>query len=260
LDAKGGEALQQWKFGLVIWLGLAWLPTLVAASMVDPAVVIERMINAYDGIHDYTALFLKRERINGVMQPLEKIELRFQEPFKVYMAWQEPDNGRVLTYVEGKNDNKILVNPGGLLQFMRMSLEPTSILAMRNEHHSILEVGIRNTIDLLKQQYERGIQRDEIDLRFRGHAEVDGRLAYHIEFVCSAKERDGYYAHRGEIWVDREYDLPIKLYIYDWDNQLYEHYEYRRLHLNPGLKPDAFDISGEAQAKPSTQTTEIASD
>lgn len=220
------------------------------------------MINAYDGIHDYTALFLKRERINGVMQPLEKIELRFQEPFKVYMAWQEPDNGRVLTYIQGENDNKILVNPGGMLQFMRMSLKPTSTLAMRNEHHSILEVGLRNTIDLLKQQYERGIQRDELDLRFRGYAEVDGRPAYHIEFVCSAKEqeRDGYYAYRGEIWVDREHDLPIKLHIYDWDNQLYEHYEYHRLRLNPGLEPDAFTISVEAPAQPSTQTTEIASD
>jgi outer membrane lipoprotein-sorting protein len=236
------------------------LPTLVAANTVDPAVIMQRMVNAYDGIRDYTALFLKRERIKGVMQPLEKIELRFQEPFKVYMAWQEPDNGRVIAYIEGKNDNKITVNPGGMLQFMRMSLAPTNPLAMRNEHHSVLEVGLGNTINLLKQQYERGTQRNEIDLHFRGHGEVDGRPAYHIEFVCRAKDRDGYYAYRGEIWIDHEYDLPTKLYIYDWDNQLYEHYEYHRLRLNPGLKPDAFSIPGETPAQPSAQTMENATD
>lgn len=252
--------MQQWKLCLVMWAGLACLPTPGVASTVDPTVVIQRMIKAYDGIHDYTALFLKRERVNGVLQPLEKIELRFQEPFKVYMAWQEPDNGRVLTYVEGENDNKILVNPGGMLQFMRMSLSPTSTLAMRNEHHSILEVGLRNTIDMLKQQYERGIQRNEIDLRFRGDGEVDGQPAYHIEFVCHTDKRDGYYAYRGEIWVDHENDLPIKLRIYDWDNQLYEHYEYHRLRLNPGLAADAFTITEEASTQPSTRPTEIASD
>jgi outer membrane lipoprotein-sorting protein len=252
--------LQQWKRCLVLWFGLAWLPTLVSANTVDPAVIMQQLINAYDGIRDYTALFLKRERIQGVMQPLEKIELRFQEPFKVYMAWQEPDNGRVITYIEGKNDNKILANPGGFLQFMRMSLSPTSTLAMRNEHHSILEVGLRNTIDLLKQQYERGTRRNEMELHFRGYGNVDGRPAYHIEFVCHAPKRDGYYAYRGEIWVDQEYHLPTRLYIYNWDNQLYEHYEYHRLRLNPGLNPEAFVIPAETPAQSSTQTTENATD
>jgi hypothetical protein len=51
---------------------------------------MQRMVHAYDGIRDYTALFLKRERINGVLLPLETIELRFQAPFKVYMAWRQP--------------------------------------------------------------------------------------------------------------------------------------------------------------------------
>lgn len=257
---QGRISLQQWKLYIVILFGLFWLPAQVVAKTVDPALIMKRLTNAYKGIHDYTALFLKRERIAGVMQPIEKIEMRFQAPFKIYMAWQQPDNGRVLTFIKGKNDNKILVNPGGMLRFMQMSLEPTSALAMRNEHHSILEAGLHNTIRLLKQQYERGMRRNEIDLYLHGDGEVDGRPTYHIEFICRADKRDGYYAYRGEIWVDKEHYLPIKLHIYDWNNKLYEHYEYHRLRLNPGLGPKAFLMPTEDAAQSSTQATEASDD
>src|SRR5918996_946155 len=96
---------------------LAWLGCTRHAmgDSLDPHAILRRMANAYDGIYDYTALFLRRERINGKLLPLEKIELRFQEPFKVYMSWLEPYEGRAIAFVKGKNDNKLLVNPGGLL-------------------------------------------------------------------------------------------------------------------------------------------------
>ncbi len=252
--------LRRWSLRFFVLLGLACWPAVAFSDIIDPNVIIQRMAGAYNGIHDYTALFLKRERIKGTMQPLEKIELRFQEPFKVYMAWHEPNEGRIITYIEGENNNKILVSPGGMLRFMRMSLDPTGSMAMRGVHHSVLQAGLRNTIDMLMRQYERGVQRNEIDLHFRGYGEVDGRPAYHLEFICRADDRDGYYAYRGEIWVDKEYYLPTRLYIYDWDNQLYEHYEYHRLRLNPGLGPEAFTISPAEEAQPSTTEIERDSD
>ncbi len=252
--------LRQWHLRFSVLLVLACWPAVAFSGTVDPNVIIQRMAGAYNGIRDYTALFLKRERINGTMQPLEKIELRFQEPFKLYMAWYEPYAGRVIAYVEGENKNKILVSPGGMLGFVRLALEPSSFLATRNSHHTVLQAGLRKTIDLFMRQYQRGKRRNEIDLLFRGHGEVDGRPAYHLEFICRADKQDGYYAYRGEIWVDKEYYLPTRLYIYDWDNQLYEHYEYHRLRLNPGLGPEAFTISPAATAQPSTTEIETGSD
>lgn len=147
-----------------------------------------------------------------------------------------------------------------MLRFTRMSLNPTGSMAMRGVHHPVLQAGLRNTIDMLMRQYERGIQRNEIALHFRGYGEVDSRQAYHLEFIRSADKQDGYYAYRGEIWVDQKYYLPTRLYIYDWDNQLYEHYEYRRLRLNPGLGSEAFTISPAEPARPSTTEIEISSD
>jgi outer membrane lipoprotein-sorting protein len=236
-------ARRAWEMMALVLLGLLYGSTVGASNAVDPHDIIQRMGRSYNGIQDYTALFLKRERVDGTLQPLETIEIRFQEPFKLYMAWQEPHKGRTVTYIDGENDNKILVNPGGLLQFVRLSLDPNSALATRNAHHTVHQAGLRNTINLLMREYQRGMQHNQMQLTFRGDATVDQRPAYHLEFIGPQDKNAGYYAYRGEIWVDKEYFLPTKLRIYDWDNQLYEDYEYRRLQLNPGLGPEAFVLS-----------------
>jgi hypothetical protein len=174
---------------------------------------------------------------------METIELRFQAPFKVYMAWREPYAGRAIVYVEGENNNKMLVNLGGLLRLLRLKLEPTSFLATQNTHHTVREVGLQKTIALLEREYERGRREGQVTLSFQGYDAVVDRPAYHLTLVCHADKTAGYYAQRGEIWVDTAHFLPIKLSLYDWNHQLYAHYEYRDLHLNPGLGPEAFHLA-----------------
>ncbi len=198
---------------------------------------------AYPGVTDYTALFLKQERIRGTLLPLAKIELRFQLPFKVYMAWQEPHPGRTLVYVEGKNRNRMQVNPGGALQMLRLSLDPSSRLATRNDHHTIQQAGLGNMIALILGQYRRGMKEGQMTLRSRGDGEVDGRSAHHLILLCHADQAAGYYAKRAEIWVDKAHHLPTRLLVYNWNDQLYAHYEYQRLKLNPGLTSKAFELA-----------------
>ena len=239
-------------------LGVVPRPGLGTSEALEPQEIMQRMASAYDGIRDYTALFLKRERIKGVLLPLEIIELRFQAPFKVYMAWRKPHAGRVIVYIEGDNDDKILVNPGGALRFLRLKLAPTSSLAIQKTHHTIHEVGLQKTIALLEREYERGQREGQVTLSLQGDDEVADRSAYHLTLVCHADKTAGYYAQRGEIWVDTAYFLPIRLSLYDWDNQLYAYYEYQSLRLNPGLGPEAFRLAPapDVQSPPSTGTRE----
>lgn len=228
---------------LVILCGSTPALASVGNGMDDPHAILQRIAKAYDGITDYTALFIKRERTDGTLYPVEKIRLRFQEPFKVHMTWVTPNEGRAVTYIEGKNDNKILVNPGGFLQFMRLQLDPQSPLAMGKGHHSIRQLGIRNMIDMVMQQYLRAHEAGDLTIRLHGRDPVDGRPAYHLEFIYPQTKGSGYYAYRAELWVDAQLYLPTKILIYNWDNQLYEYYEYRRLKLNPGLGPEAFELA-----------------
>ncbi|HXV78557.1 MAG TPA: DUF1571 domain-containing protein [Candidatus Binatia bacterium] len=227
---------------IITWLGLLCWVGAVFGDPINPHDVILRMESAYQDVTDYTALFLKRERIRGTLRPLEKIEFRFQSPFKVYMAWQEPHPGRTIVYVEGENNNKMQVNPGGLLQMLRFSLDPSSGLATRDNHQTIRQAGLGNLIDLILNQYRRGIKAGQIALRSLGDGEVDGRPADRLSLLCHADQAAGYYAKRADIWIDKAHHLPTRLLVYDWNNQLYAHYEYRRLKLNPGLRPEAFTL------------------
>ena len=227
---------------IITWLGLLCWAGAVLGDPINPHVVILRMESAYQDVTDYTALFLKRERIGETLRPLEKIEFRFQSPFKVYMAWQEPHPGRIIVYVEGENDNKIQVNPGGLLQMLRFSLDPSNGLATRNNHQTIRQAGLGNLIDLILSQYRRGIKAGQTTLHSLGDGEVDGRPADHLSLLCHADPEAGYYAKRADIWIDKAHHLPTRLLVYDWDNQIYAHYEYHRLKLNPGLSSEAFKL------------------
>jgi len=227
---------------IIMWLGLLCWVGVVFSDPINPHDAILRMESAYQDVTDYTALFLKRERIRGTLQPLEKIEFRFQSPFKVYMTWQEPNPGRTIVYVEGENNNKMQVNPGGLLQMLRFSLDPSNGLATRNNHQTIRQAGLGNLIDLILSQYRRGIKTGQLTLHSLGDGEVDGRPADRLSLHCHVDQEAGYYAKRADIWIDKAYHLPTRLLVYDWNNQLYAHYEYRRLKLNPGLNPKTFQL------------------
>jgi outer membrane lipoprotein-sorting protein len=227
---------------IITWLGLLCWVGAVLGDPINPHVVIQRMESAYQEVTDYTALFLKRERIRGTLRPLEKIEFRFQLPFKVYMAWQEPHPGRTIVYVEGENNNKMQVNPGGMLQMLRLSLDPSNGLATRNNHQTIRQAGLGNLIDLILNEYRRGIKTGQITLSSLGDGEVDGRPADRLSLLCHADQAAGYYAKRADIWIDKAQHLPTRLLVYNWDNQLYAHYEYQHLKLTPGLGPEAFKL------------------
>ncbi len=50
-----------------------------------------------------------------------------------------------------------------------------------------------------------------------------------------------YPAHRAQLYIDKGYNLPVKLVLHDWENQIIASYEYKDLTLNPGLEPIEFE-------------------
>ena len=129
-----------------------------------------------------------------------------------------------------------------MLEFMRLSLAPTSFLATQSTYRTILEAGIQKAIELLIGEYERGREHSQFKLALLGSGVVDNRPVYHLEMGFSRAKKDLFYAYRGLRWIDNALYLPLKTKIVDWDDQLYEHYEYHQLNLNPGLGSEAFQL------------------
>ncbi len=63
---------------------------------------------------DYTCTFYKQERIGSELGDGQSIELKMRhKPFSVYMKWLSGDKGREVLYVDGVDDNRMTVHPGG---------------------------------------------------------------------------------------------------------------------------------------------------
>jgi len=206
----------------------------------DPVPVLKGMAAAYAKVDDYSATFIKQERVGGKLLPAETIRFKFKKPFMVYMGWLKgPHEGREALYVQGRNDNKVTGHEGGFLGFITINMEPRGPTAMRGNRHPITDVGIGRLVDIVTDNMDRALKDGVLDIRYVGPEDVFGRMAAHI--TVKLPEGRGYYAGRIEIWVDGGNGLPVKIEIYGWDGPLWESYGYRNLVINPGIPDEEFD-------------------
>jgi outer membrane lipoprotein-sorting protein len=222
----------------------AW--TEAASEGPDPGVVLADMEVAYENVQDYTAVFLKRERVNGELLPEETIAFKFKRPFKVYMKWVEkPHKGLEALYAKGKYGDKVVGHEGGILGFITAHMDPKGSLAMKGNRHPITDVGIGKLIGIIMENYTKAVKEDAGNSTYMGDRIVFGKRAYDIKVNLLPEKDGGYYAKDIEVWVDKENGLPIKILIYGWQDELLESYVYKDLRLNPGLSDSEFEMNYE---------------
>jgi len=233
----------------VIITALALMLTLVGPSSAqtsgvapDPEKLVEGMHAAYDKVQDYTATFLKQERVKGELLPMETVALKFRKPFMVYMKWLKgPHDGREALYVQGKYDNKVTGHEGGFISFVTLHMEPTGSTAMKGNRHPITDVGIGRLIEIIDTNFTRAQKTHELKLTYIGVEPVNGSNAYHLKGELPADESKGYYGKTIQLWVDKGLGLPVKIMVFGWKDELLEMYTYKDLRLNPGLTEKDFD-------------------
>jgi outer membrane lipoprotein-sorting protein len=218
-----------------------------AGDSPDPQALILSTRESFQSIQDYTATFIKQERINGKLREPELVLFKFQKPFKIYMKWTAGSKeGQEVLYVEGKNGGKVLAHPGfggflgGMLALVlpTFAISPGGPTAMKENLHPITNAGIGNIIENIIQNNNIALANNDLHLSIKGEAEVDGRPCIVIERVLP--EENGYPAHRAQLYIDKTINLPVKLVLHDWSGQLLAQYEYTNLNLNPGLEPINF--------------------
>ncbi len=201
----------------------------IAQSADVPAGELLRLLDAADRsylqVRDYTAVMISRERVKDVLLPQERILLKFQRDFKVYMRWLE-----FLVY-----------EPKGLQRLFTAALEPTDARVMEKSRHPVTDVGIGRLLEIVGENARRGYRNGVLRVVDRGVGEVAGRRARHVEGVLPRDPKLGYYAYRVQLAFDEELRLPIRVVVYDWNDQLVEDYTYTELRTNPGLSTRDFD-------------------
>jgi LysM repeat protein len=88
--------------------------------------------------------------------------------------------GIEVLYLDGKNNNKALVNPGGF-PYITLNLDPMGDLMRQDQHHTLNEMGYDYFSSVIQQTLKK-VDRDHFDEYFKLVAEekMNNRLCYKI--------------------------------------------------------------------------------
>lgn len=227
-----------------VFLLLVLTPT--ASTEISNDVAFRLMLemrSAYEDIHDYTATFVKRERRKGKLRQAEVINFVFKRPFKVRMKWLSgKKKGQEAVYVEGENDNLLIVKMKGLIgRLIRLAkIDPEGALAMKSSRRSIKRAGIGNLIESLIDMTATAHQAGDLKLRIKGDDVVEGREVVVIERTLPSEKYD---SPKTLIYIDKASSLPVKISRYDADERIMEEYSYLGVKTNRDLSDTVFDLN-----------------
>jgi hypothetical protein len=214
-------------------------------------------------VSDYTCTFFKQERLGTELSEGQIMELKMRhKPFSVYMKWLNGEKGRELLYVDGEQDNKMIVHPGGWKARIvpSIKLEPDSSLALSESRHPVTMVGLLKLSDEIITRRKTEIEhRCPVRCQFIENETANERPCYC--FVSTYLDRKTSEEYRKSIqYIDREWLLPISVKNFAWpeakqtfandgaldEATLIEHYAYTELQLNQQLANDDFDRANKA--------------
>jgi hypothetical protein len=228
------------------------VPPQPVSPMDEPLRLIHEAQKAYQNVHDYTCLLIKRERVNGKLPPDTVMEMKVRtQPFSVYLRWLQPRNeaGQEVCYVAGKNDGKMRVRPKGVFGSFAgfISLDPNDPRARQTSKRSITEAGIGNTIERLARAWAEERRLGVTTQVHVAEYEYNRRRCTRVEIVHPDNGGGHFLYYRDVIYFDKETHLPIRLEFYDWPRQagepgqLVEVYSFANMRLNVGLGDDVFN-------------------
>ena len=246
-----------------------------AASSVEPTslnpldraleIAKSGLADCRENINDYTAILIKRERIDGVLGVHEYMQVKIRnrkvkngrvvQPLSVYINFLKPSSvkGREVIYVEGQNDNNIVAHEGGLKgKFLpTVNLPPNGMLAMRGQRYPMTEIGVENLIVKLIERGQQARQFSDVQCEFRKNARVKDRVCTVLQVTQPTKQPNLEF-YQASVFIDDKLNLPIRYIAYDWPKapnaplDILEEYNYLNLKVNVGLKDEDFDPNNPA--------------
>lgn len=199
-------------------------------------------------VKDYSALFVKKERLRGNPNMVEQvIDLKLRhEPFSVYMRFRSPEAGREVIYMAGAYDGKLQVHEEGIKSIAgTLSLALNDPAVLKASRHSITQVGIGNMLEVIIKQWEEEAQYGEVEVKRFPKAKL-GDIACEALVSIHPQRRKEFKFHKTILYLDKETKLPIRVEQFGWPHEgrppaLIEEYTYANLKTNVNLDNRDFD-------------------
>lgn len=220
-------------------------PRTTTSAMDAPLRLVADALQNYRQVQDYSCMFIKVERVNGLLQPenITAMKVRSQ-PFSVYLRWQMPQAmaGQEVCYVAGRNKGMMRVHATGFRGAVGfVSIDPRDPRALENNRHAITEAGIANLLERLRTSWEMERQINKTQVRSADY-DFAQRKCTRVETIHPDNSGREFYCYRSVVYFDKETRLPIRFEAYDWprnggppEGDLLECYSYVDLRFNIGL-------------------------
>ena len=207
------------------------------------ASLLRSSLDAYDTVKDYSAVFYKEERSEKKLGPKEKIYLKFEKPFKIFMKWLDTSKqGMQVLYERGRHRNKLMVHKPGFF----LGLAPILFLDQNSPwvregsvSHSIEDAGIGPFLADFSKNVSKGAQEKKLKINFQDQKLGESGDTVEVTFEGS-DERSGFFAYRILTFFDDKTKLPTRMQLFDWNNETMGVYSYEDLRLNTGPEDAAF--------------------
>ncbi|MCA9012159.1 MAG: DUF1571 domain-containing protein [Planctomycetaceae bacterium] len=159
----------------------------------------------------YECIFEKKEVV-GRQTVVQKIRMKVRhEPFSVYMHFEEPHAGREVIFVEGRNNNNLLVHEAGFASLIgTLELAPTSSQAMAENRYPITKAGIQKMMEAVIEQWEGESAFGETEVKYFEDAKI-GRVVCRVIESTHPQPRKQFKFHITRVWIDEKLGLPVRV-------------------------------------------------
>ncbi len=214
-------------------------------------------------VRDFSCRLTKRERIHGILQDYNYIDMWVREeqrnerglisPLSIYMQFLAPKKvaGRRVLFVEGRNDNKLLVRNGGKhFDYVVVEIDPHGDTAMDESLVPVTQSGFNQILTQMIAVLERHVAVDpsgkNTEVQQIKGAKLNERSCSVIRITHPASQ-PGLEFHRANVFVDDTLHVPVRVDYTDWPRKpggeapLIAEYTYTDLKVNVGLPDSVFN-------------------
>lgn len=201
-------------------------------------------------VDDYECVFVKQELI-GKKLIKSKMALKFREsPQSVYLKFLDANAGREVIFVQGQNNNSLLVHEAGIKSVLgTMTLAPNSPDVMAENRYPITSIGLKNMLaSVIKQWESEGKFGGITTKKYEKSKSPSGDFCTVYEAVHSQPFKE-FKFHTTRLWVDDATGLAIGVQQYafpgknDKEPQLAEEYFYLKIKTNLKFSDNEFSKS-----------------
>lgn len=232
----------------------------------DPIAILQEGLDRYNRTAaSYTCMLRKQERIDpkGPMGPEQEMACKFLEsPFSVYLdTVKNPSGAKKVLYVEGRWNNRMLVQPSGIGAILgSLLVDPRGPLARAETLQFIDQFGFKRTSETLIRGYRLARREGILTTRLLGADTVDGRKVIGYEAKITEPRPTGRFDFpHVRIWLDREWLLPIGIDVWDAEGVERGHYRFANVNFKANLSAGDFlpEANGMKSPKvaPATQSS-----